>query len=150
MADRISSDHPSVDTVRATHASTPSGSEIQLPATAAESFPADEVVRVVLDGDEVFAQVQRALAGDHRVIRGVYAAPGQARDPSGGTDRLESWLDGANVPAGGSVLVDVVEQDFCYGFRAPGETAFYDAIEPPASSLQDIAKGLDESTEDSA
>ncbi len=143
MPDRLSSEHPSVETIRASHASTPSGTEVHVPAENADSFPTDEVVRVALDGDQGFAHVKRALTGDHRTIRGVYETPAHARDPSGATDRLTPWLEATAIPAGGSVLVDVVEPGFLYGLRKPGTTAYYDAIEPPKRSLQDIAKGLD-------
>ncbi|GAB3023214.1 DUF7112 family protein [Natronobiforma cellulositropha] len=149
MADRISSDHPSVHTVRATLAGTATGVRLDVPEDECESFPLEEVVRTVLDGEERFALVARPLAGgeDERVIDGVYDAPRMARDPREGVDRLASWASDHGVGDGSSVLVDVVEPGFLYGLRAPGETAYYDAREPPKQSLADIAKGLEESDE---
>ncbi|WP_265108993.1 DUF7112 family protein [Halosolutus halophilus] len=144
MADRVSSDHPSVRTVRATCAETPTGRRLDIPTDDRDAFPTDEVVRVVLDGDELFARVERALTGDDLSIPGVYETPDLARDPSGGTDRLSAWIDDYDVPAGGSVLVDVVEPDFLYGLRAPGESAYYDAREPPSDSLSSIAENLED------
>ena len=144
MADRVSSDHPSVQTVRATCAETPTGRRIDLPTDENEAFPTDEVVRVVLDGDELFARVERALTGDDRTIPGVYETPEGARDPTDGTDRLSDWIDDHDVPAGGSILVDVVEPEFLYGLRAPGETSTYEAREPPSDSLSSIANDLEE------
>lgn len=144
MADRISSDHPSVRTVRATLASTATSVRLEIPADDKEAFPAAEVVRVVLDGDERFARIERTLTGDRLAVPGVYDAPRLARDPGSGEDRLSSWAEDHDVGAGGSVLVDVIEPDFLYGFRAPGETAVYDAREPPAESLSSIAESLED------
>ncbi|AXR76916.1 DUF7112 family protein [Natrarchaeobaculum sulfurireducens] len=147
MADRVSSDHPSVQTIRATCTETTTGVRLELPADERDAVPVDDVVRVVLDDDERFAMVERALTGDDRWIRGVYETPSNARDPSGAVDLLASWVDDHDVRAGGSVLIDVVEPEFLYGLRKPGATAYYDAHEPPSQGLQDIARGLeDEST----
>ncbi|THE65297.1 hypothetical protein D8Y22_08880 [Salinadaptatus halalkaliphilus] len=144
MADRIASDHPSVQTFRATCTETATGVTLELPAEAADIVPTDDVVRIVLDETEQFAAVERALTGDERVVRGIYETPDAARDPSTGRDRLAAWVDDHDVRAGGSALFDVVEPDFLYGLREPGATAYYDAYEPPASSLQDIASSLED------
>lgn len=144
MADRISSDHPSVQTVRSTCTETATGVRLEVPADDRDAFPTDEVVRIVLDGDECFAQVERALTGDDLSIPGIYETPEQARDPTGAIDRLADWVDDHGVAMGGSVLVDVIEPEFLYGLRSPGETVYYDAREPPSSSLQDIASDLEE------
>lgn len=142
MADRISSDHPSVRTVRATCTATPTGSRLELPPDDRDAFPIDEVVRVVIDGDELFARIERALTGDELLIPGVYETPDQARNPSG-TDRLAAWIDDEGVAAGSSILVDVVEPDFLYGLRTPGTSTYYDAREPPDESLSSIAEDLE-------
>ncbi|WP_252699642.1 DUF7112 family protein [Natronosalvus vescus] len=146
MADRISSDNPSVDTIRATLAETATGVRVEIDAADAAQFPSDggEVVRIVLDEHERFGRIDQGLMGDVVTVPGVYESPAAARDPREGVDLLPDWVDDHDVRTGGSVLVDVVEPDFLYGFRAPGETAVYDAREPPASSLQDIAKGLED------
>ena len=144
MADRIASDHPSVQTVRATCTATATGVSIELPSEDRDAFPVDDVVRVVLDGEELFARIERALTGDELSIPGVYETPDHARDPSGGTDRLPEWIDDRGIPTGGSVLIDVVEPDFLYGLREPGATAYYDAYEPPSDSLSEIAKNLED------
>ena len=145
MADRVSSDHPSVQTVRATAEPTATGLTVSIPADERERFPADEVVRVVLDGDERFGRIERALTGEELSIPGVYDAPRLAREPGSGTDRLAEWFDAQSIPEGGSVLIDVVEPAFLYGLRAPGETAVYEAKEPPNESLSAIADELEES-----
>lgn len=147
MADRVSSDHPSVDTVRATLAETATGVRLEIPADEREAFPAGEVVRVVLDGDERFARVERALTGDELTIPGVYDSPTFARDPREGEDRLPGWVDDHGVRTGGSVFVDVVEPAFLYGLRSPGETAVYEAREPPSDSLASIAEDLEDRTD---
>ncbi|SDR38586.1 DUF7112 family protein [Natronobacterium texcoconense] len=144
MGDRVSSDHPSVRTVRTTCTETATGVRLSIPADDRDAFPTDEVVRIVLDGDELFARVERALTGEELSIPAVYETPDLARDPSGGTDRLTEWIDDHGVSAGGSALVDVVEPDFLYGLREPGATAYYDAHEPPSESLSDIAKSLED------
>ncbi|WP_226004263.1 DUF7112 family protein [Natrinema salinisoli] len=144
MTDRIASDHPSVQTVRSTCTETATGVKLEVPAEDREAFPTDEVVRVVLDGDELFARVERALTGDALSIPGIYETPDLARDPSGATDRLTEWTAEHDVPAGGSVLIDVVEPEFLYGLRSPGETAYYNAREPPSDSLSDIAETLED------
>ncbi len=144
MADRVSSDHPSVQTVRATLTETATGVRLEIPAADREAFPVDEVVRLVLDGDELFARVERALTGDDVSIPGVYDAPRFARDPREGEDRLSAWVDDHDVRTGGSVHVDVVEPEFLYGLRAPGETAVYEAREPPNDSLASIAEDVED------
>lgn len=144
MGDRIASDHPSVETVRSTCTETATGVKLEVPADERGAFPTDEVVRVALDGEELFARVERALTGDELSIPGVYETPDQARDPSGATDRLTEWTTDHDVSGGGSVLIDVVEPEFLYGLRAPGKTAYYDAREPPSDSLSEIAKDLED------
>lgn len=144
MTDRIASDHPSVQTVRSTCVETATGVRLEVPADDRDAFPTDEVVRIVLDGDELFGPVERALTGDDLSIPGVYETPDEARDPTGATDRLAAWVDDRSVSMGGSVLVDVIEPEFLYGLRKPGETVYYDAHEPPSDSLSDIANDLED------
>jgi len=144
MGDRISNDHPSVRTVRTTLAETATGVRLEIPAADRDAIPVEEVVRIVLDGDELFARPERALTGEDVSIPGVYDSPRFARAPGDGEDRLSSWIDDHGVRVGGSVLLDVVEPGFLYGLRAPGETAVYEAREPPSDSLASIAEDLDE------
>lgn len=144
MADRLASDHPSIETVRATLAETPTGVRIELPAEEGDRLPVGEVVRIACDGDELFARPDRALGGDGVRIPALYDAPDHAREPGTAEDRLEAWIESGNARPGGSVLLDVVEPDFLYGVRAPGETAYYEAREPPADSLAAIAEELED------
>ncbi|RQG92750.1 hypothetical protein EA462_00520 [Natrarchaeobius halalkaliphilus] len=144
MADRISSDHPSVQTVRSTCTETTTGVALVISAADRDAFSIDDVVRFVLDRDQRFARAERALTGDELTIRGVYETPQGARDPGDETDRLEQWAVEAGIQPGGSVLIDVVEPGFLYGLRKPGKTAYYDAYEPPSDSLSEIARNLDD------
>ncbi|MFC4548841.1 MULTISPECIES: DUF7112 family protein [Halorussus] len=145
MADRISSDNASLTTVRATlvRSGALDRPKVELPAEHAESFPTDDVVRVVADDTEYRATVEAPLTGDGREIRGLYDTPRLARNPGEGENRLAEWLEGTNLDFGQSVLVDVVEAGFKYGLREPGQRAVYEATEAPDSSLADIAKDID-------
>jgi hypothetical protein len=146
MADRISSDHSSLTTVRATLVR--SGGldrpKVEIPADDADHFPSDELVRVVADDTEYRARIESPLAADGREVRGLYETPRVARNPGEGENHLQTWLDGTDVEFGQSVLVDVIEAGFKYGLREPGERAFYEATESPDDSLTDIAEQLDE------
>lgn len=147
MTQRVPSDHPSVTTVRATL--TRSGGtdrpRVEIPAEYANEFPADEVVRLVLDDAEYRACIERPLTDDGRELRGAYDTPRLARNPDEGENRLSGWTDSAAVEFGGSVLVDVVEAGFKYGLRAPGERAVYEATESPDDSLAAIAERAEDS-----
>ncbi|WP_232701482.1 DUF7112 family protein [Halobacterium wangiae] len=144
MPDRVTDD--SVPTVVGTlaRAGGTRRREIQLPADAADDFPAGDVVRLVLDGTEYRTQLAR-LPGGEPAIRGAYETPSLARDPGSADNHLATWVDAKHLEAGRSVHVDVVEAGFKYGVRAPGESASYDAFEPPSEGLADIARSLDES-----
>ncbi len=64
MADRISSDHPAVRTVRATCTETTTGVRLDVPVDGRDAFPVDDVVRFVIDRDRLFGRVERALTGE--------------------------------------------------------------------------------------
>lgn len=146
MADRISSDHSSLMTVRATLVR--SGGldrpKIEIPEADADLFATDDLVRVVADDTEYRARIESPLTDEGREIRGLYESPTLARNPGDGENHLESWIDGTGIDFGQSVLVDVVEEGFKYGLREPGQRVFYEATESPDDSLADIAKQLDE------
>src|SRR6056297_1102413 len=117
MADRISSDHSSLTTVRSTLAR--SGGldrpKVEIPADESDRFPDDEVVRVVAGDHEYRARIESPLTGDGREIRGLYETPSAARNPGDGENHLSTWLDDTTVEFGQSVLVDVIEAGFKYG-----------------------------------
>ena len=150
MTDRISSDHPSITTVRATlerHGAT-DRPRIAIPPTHAEAVPAGEVVRLVLDERTYHARVDRTFDGEGRQLTGAYDSPTYAREPGSGPNRLAAWVASADLTIGGSVLVDVIEPGFAYGLRKPGATAVYDAIEPPKDSLAAIARSIEEGADE--
>lgn len=143
MAERVSSEDPSIRTFRARieRAGGTSRPRLQLPPEASEPVPA-EVVRIALDGSRYHADVRSAADGP--VVRGIYDTARLARSPGAGENRLPGWLDDAGLAVGRSVLFDVVVPEFLYGVRAPGSTTVYEATEPPAASLAHIAESLDE------
>jgi hypothetical protein len=148
---------------------------ISLPDDAADAFPVGEVVRVALDGSTRHARVHRglddglelrALYDNARQARQGSAlradespsgerggeAPGERQrrehhDPRGpdGEDRLPSWVDDRDLEFGRSVLVDVVDEGFFYGVRAPSESAVYEVPDRPDDGLAAIARDLEES-----
>lgn len=144
MADRVSSENPAVRTVTGTvgRYGRTSRPEIELPADASAEFPVGDVVRLVLDGITYRARIDESQA-EVPVIRGAYESPRLARTPGEGENHLPEWLDEKNLDVGRSVLVDVVEAGYAYGLRAPGGTAYYDAVEKPKDSLASIARDLD-------
>lgn len=104
--------------------------------------PADDVVRLDVDGTTYRAPVSETADG-HLAFQGAYESPTHARSRSG-PDYLVELLDDHDLEAGRTVYVDVVEADFRYGLRAPGQTATYRETGKPSSSLADIARSLDE------
>ncbi|ODR82532.1 hypothetical protein BG842_24515 [Haladaptatus sp. W1] len=144
MTQRVSSD--TTETVRATlaQAGATNRANIEIPADDEDSFPADELVRVVMDDTEYRARIERPLTGDGRLIRGVYDTPRLARNPGEGENRLSEWFADSNRSFGQSVLIDVVEEGFKYGIREPGSRAVYEATEAPNESLADIARQVDD------
>ena len=144
MADRIRSDHPSVESVRAelVRAGRTDRPRVAIPADATDRLPEGEVVRLVVDGTERFTRVAPRMGDERLELRGAHETPDDARDPGSGSDHLADWRDAHGVRFGGTVLVDVVEEGYKYGLRAPGEQATYDTGRPD-SSLADIARDLD-------
>lgn len=140
MTDRLPSDHPSVETVRATLARRGrTRSRLALPAD--DRFP-PTTVRLVLDGDTCHGRIERSRE-EGVEINGAYGNARLARERDG-EDRLEAWRRSAGIDYGRSVLVDVVEAGFLYGVREPGERVVYDAVESPDEGLATIARDLDD------
>lgn len=144
MADRIPSDHPSVETIRATLARSGGTSRPAVELPEHDAVPAGDVVRLVLDGEAYHARIDRRTAGDGFVVRGAYDAPRFARDPGSAENRLVEWFERSERSFGGSVLLDVVEPAFKFGLREPGERTFYDATEAPDDGLAAIAERLED------
>lgn len=130
-------DHPSVETVEArVRSDRLDRRRVSVPA----AVPTDRVLTVVLDGTERHARFRDTE--DSVLLRGVYDTPERARDPGDATDRLSEWLENAGLEAGRTVHLDIVEPDYSYGLRVPGESAVYRTGRPP-SELADIARDLD-------
>lgn len=144
MADRVAHDNPSVGSVRAelVRAGRTDRPRIAVPADEADRFPAGDVVRLVVDGSERFTRVAEPTSGTGLELRGAHDTPADARERGAGSDHLGEWRTAHDVRFGGAVLVDVVEADYKYGLRAPGERAVYDAGRPD-DGLADIARDLD-------
>ena len=143
MGERVPSDHPSIRTIRATVARHgASRPRIDVPAEEADAIPEGEVVRVVLDEVTYYARIDGGFADQSPRITGAYDSPAMARSGDG-ENRLREWFDASDRSFGSSVLLDVIEPDFAYGIREPGETVVYEAVEAPKSSLAEIARDLD-------
>jgi hypothetical protein len=141
VTDRLPSDHPSVETVRATLARRGrTRSRLALPAD--DRFPRTST-RLVLDGDTYHTHIESSREAGVE-INGAYDNTRLARERAG-EDRLEAWRAASNIDYGRSVLVDVVEAGFLYGVREPGERVVYDAVESPDEGLAAIARDLDDS-----
>lgn len=138
--DRISSENPAVETLRAQVAR--HGARRKRLDLPAEALPEDEPLRFVIEGTTYYAVVQGGF-GDDPHISGAYETPDMAREGSG-TNHLEEWLKTVDRPVGGSVLVDIIEPEFAYGLREPGEEVVYEAVEKPKDSLANIARNLEE------
>lgn len=145
MADRVPSDHDSVETVRATleRVGRTDRRKVAVPTDSAVTLPAEEVVRLVLDGDTYHSRVETDFDGRPE-LRGAYHSPTLARNPGAGTDCLAEWVADAGVSLEGSVLLDVVTPAYKYGLRAPGDRAVYDATDAPSDSLASIASDVEE------
>lgn len=141
--DRIPSDNPAVETIDATVERTGSVDRprIVVPADRADALPTDAVVRVMLDGDEYRTRPD-PLSGGRVAVGGAFDTPDAARDPGTGENRLPEWVERKDLDYGRTVHVDVVEREFLYGLRAPGERVVYDAVEKPDDSLASIAEDL--------
>ena len=143
MPDRVASDHPSVRTLR--------GRLERVGRTRRPAVRIDDgdlgvddptgVVRVVIGGEEYAGRL--VTDGDGVALRGAFDNPRLARDPGSSPDRLGEWVDREGIDFGRSVLVDVVIEGYRYGLRLPGDRAVYEAVEPPSTSLRDIARGID-------
>ncbi|WP_254824036.1 DUF7112 family protein [Haloglomus halophilum] len=142
--ERIANDNDAVRTVRATleRVGRTDRPRIDLPDGERDAFPVGEVVRVALDGRTRHARVHRGL-DDGLELRALYDNPRQARTGDG-EDRLPAWVADRDLAFGRSVLVDVVDEGFFYGVRAPSESAVYEVPDRPDDGLAAIARDLEE------
>ena len=143
MGERVSSEDPSIRTFRARieRSGGTKRPRLRLPPEATEFVPSG-VVRLDLGGTVYHADVREH--DDGLLVVGAFDNARLARSPGEGVNRLPVWLDDVGLAIGRSVLFDVVVPDALYGARPPGRTTVYDVIEPPRSSLSDIAASLEE------
>ena len=141
MADRLPSDHDAVETHRATVSQVGRTGRPQVEIPDAVPLDGDDVLRVVLDGEEYRGRVETTL-DDEPVIRRLADNARLVRDGEG-EDRLAEWFDDIDVAFGDSVHFDVVTEGHKYGLRSPGTRVVYTATDGPDSSLADIARNLD-------
>ncbi|MFB6135282.1 MAG: hypothetical protein ABEJ04_00810 [Halobacteriaceae archaeon] len=139
MPDRVTHDHETVDTLDGEVARR--GGTRRRCVRFDADLPADEVVRVVLDGSEYRARFRESDRGAE--LRGAYDTPSLARSPGEGENRLLEWLRERDLSPGRTVHLDAIDDGYRYGLRGPGEEAVYEAPGTPDESLADIARDLD-------
>lgn len=138
--DRVASDHPDVRTVRGrVRRRGGAGRRIAVPE---DILPPSGPIRVVLAGDVRFGAIDSN--GDTRSLTGVYDSPTDARAPGNAPDRLRAWLTGHDRDVGDSVHLDEIRPGFLLGLRVPGDREHYPVLEPPKSSLDAIARSIED------
>jgi len=141
VADRIASDHESMTTFRAPLETVGRTDRVKVVLPPELDVVVDDVLELILDGTSYFARVESTLEADC-VLRRATDNRRQAREADG-ENRLAAWVDDADVRVGGTVHLDVVTPGHAYGLRTPGTRVVYEATDPPADSLADIAADLD-------
>lgn len=142
MTERITHDHPTIETRTATIGRIGGTTRPEVRIEPGLGLETGQVVRLVLDGSEYRVLIEQS--GGRTVLRGAYDTPRMARSPGTGTNHLERWVADRSLDPGRTVHLDVVEEGFKYGLRGPGESATYTTGRPD-SGLADIADtfGLD-------
>ena len=141
-ADRIPSDHDTVESYRVHLEEVGRTGRLQLPLPAELSCVADDTISVCFDGSAYHAQVSSTLEGAP-AIRGAYTDRALARTREG-EDKLAPWLEDSGLSPGDPVLLDVLTPGYAYGLRLPGERVGYDPPGRPDASLTAVAQSLDE------
>lgn len=137
---RVRHDDPSITTVDASIVERGATNRRAIRVPNHPGLGDGSVIRVVLD-EQTYYALPHDRGDGSILVTGVYAMPGQARDPGGATNQLGPWFDDKELEAGRTVHVDIVSSGYLVGLRAPGESAAYDAGEPDGS-LSDIAEDL--------
>lgn len=133
----LPSDHPTVETVRATVARHGGGRRLDLPEGVGLSTG---IMRVECESGTRFARVE-SVSGTPAIV-GLYATADAARAGDVDRNRLADWLAAVDRPPGRSVLVDVLEPGADIGLRAPGQRLVYRVRDPPDPSLRGLADEL--------
>lgn len=142
MAERLPSDHESVETHRVdvSRVGRTDRPRIELPADLAVA-PGD-VIECVLDGERSYARVETTIDGQPMV---QHAADNRRLAREGnGENRLPEWFADSDCSLDGSIHLDVVTPGHTYGLRTPGSRVVYTATDSPDDSLASIAEELGE------
>lgn len=145
MADSVPSD--AVNSVRATlaRAGRTDRPKVTVPDEATDQFPEFEVVRIGTGNDTYFARVELAI-DDTMEIRGLYDNARLAKEGDG-ENHLPAWADDNGLDFERTVHLDIVDEGFFYGLRAPGERVVYRVPDRPDDGLADIAEGIEEGSQ---
>jgi hypothetical protein len=142
VTERVPSDHEAVRSHRTRVAEVGHTGRPRIPLPGVVDASVGDVLRLSLEGETHHARVRETLDGE-RDLRGAFGNARLARTDGEGEDALRPWLDDVGVSVGDALLVDVVTAGHEYGLRRPGRRVVYEASDPPASSLADIARDLD-------
>lgn len=134
--ERVPSDHPSVTNHRVRIARYGGTRRPCVRLPDAVDAEAGAILRLVVDGDERHARVERDAEG--RLLAGAYDNRRLAREREG-VNRLVAWLRSTDRESGASVVLDEVEAGDLYGLRVPGDRTVYEATRGPDESLSAIA-----------
>lgn len=150
MTDSVPSDHPSVSSHRVHLSSVGHTSRTQVVLPEDCEATADDVVSLSLSGDNYHSQITTTLAGE-RVIRGAFTNRRLAREgeDSRAENALLAWVGETGLEAGDALVFDVLTAGYAYGLRQPGERVVYRPPDAPDSSLADIARSLEDDSDDS-
>ncbi|MDZ7745115.1 MAG: hypothetical protein U5K28_00760 [Halobacteriales archaeon] len=145
MADSVPSD--AVNSVRATlaRAGRTDRPKVTVPDEESELFPEFEIVRLGTGTGTYFARVELAI-DDTMEIRGLYDNARLAKEGDG-ENHLPTWADDNGLDFGRTVHLDIVDEGFLYGLRAPGERVVYRVPDRPDDGLADIAEQIEEGSD---
>ncbi len=132
--DAVASDHPSIETVRATVSRHGNRRRLDLPDEAGVAIG---VLRAETDAGTRFVRID--TVAEAPAIVGLYETARAARETDVARDCLGDWLTAADLEPGRTALVDVIEPEAYLGLRRPGERLVYPVFEPADDGLDDIA-----------
>ncbi len=146
MPDRIAHNHPTIRTIPASIGRRGGTTRPEVRVDEALEVETGALVRLVLDGSEYRARIVRSTDGTP-TIRHAASSPRMARNPAEAANALGEWIDDRDLSISYRLALDVVEPEFRYGLRAPGETAVYKSGRPD-DSLASIARNIHEEREE--
>jgi len=142
VTDRVPSDHGTVTSHRTDLDEIGRTGRPRVPLPDAVDASVGDGVRLSVGGERYHARIEESLGGDPD-LRGAFANARLARTSGEGRNHFRKWVEAAGLATGDAVLLDVVTDGYAYGLREPGTRAVYTPLEPPSSSLSDIARDLD-------